>query len=261
MLKCENVSFYYQEQKIILDDINLHIPKGKVTALMGTSGCGKTTLLRILSTLEKPKQGCLYIEDQDISKYNSAQIYALRKNIGMLFQFGALFTDLSVFENIAFPLRMHTNLNNSMIRDIVLMKLNAVGLRGCQDLMPNQISGGMSRRIALSRAIALDPQIVFYDEPFAGLDPISMGVIAELIKDLSSSLGLTSIIVSHDVHETFAIADYVHMLFNGKIIASGTPSELSNSSNSFVQQFIAAKATGPMSFAHNAKPINLDFNM
>ena len=181
--------------------------------------------------------------------------------MGMLFQFGALFTDLSVFENVAFPLREHTKLSEFMIRDLVLMKLNAVGLRGARDLMPSEISGGMARRVALARAIALDPDLVLYDEPFAGLDPISLGVAARLIRDLNDALGLTSIIVSHDLHETFAIADQVAMIANGRVVAQGTPEELRRSDDPLVQQFVGAQADGPVHFHQPALPVGRDFGM
>ncbi|MFM2343599.1 MAG: hypothetical protein RLZZ210_207 [Pseudomonadota bacterium] len=261
MIKCENVQYSYNPQRPILVDIDLSIPKGKVIALMGASGCGKTTLLKLLSGLIKPSKGSILIDDIPIHNANLKQLYQIRRRMGMLFQFGALFTDLDIFDNVAFPLRQQTKLSEQMIKDIVLMKLNAVGLRGVKQLFPSEISGGMSRRVALARAIALDPEIVFYDEPFAGLDPISMGVIAQLIRDLSTALGLTSILVSHDVHETFLIADEIYMLSNGKIIAKGTPKELRESQDPFVQQFILAKSEGPVAFHHKAKPIHLDFDM
>lgn len=261
MIECENIQYSYNTQRPILVDIDLKIPQGKVVALMGASGCGKTTLLRLLSGLIKPNKGTILIDGNEIHNANLTELYKIRRRMGMLFQFGALFTDLSVFDNVAFPLRQQTKLNEQMIKDIVLMKLNAVGLRGAKTLFPSEISGGMSRRVALARAIALDPEIVFYDEPFAGLDPISMGVIAQLIKDLSGALGLTSILVSHDVHETFLIADEIYMLSNGKIIAKGTPKELTESKDPFVQQFILAKSEGPVAFHHKARPINLDFGM
>jgi len=261
MIECKNVSYSYNPQKQILKDIDLNIEKGKVIALMGTSGCGKTTLLRLLSGLIKPNFGTIKIDDTFIQNASKKDLYSIRRRMGMLFQFGALFTDLNVFDNVAFPLRQHTKLSQNMIQDIVLMKLNAVGLRGAKYLMPSEISGGMARRVALARAIALDPDIIFYDEPFAGLDPISMGVIATLIKDLNQALGLTSILVSHDVHETFLIADEIYMLSDGKIIAHGSPKELSESCDPFVKQFISAKSQGPVAFHHNAKPLSLDFAM
>ncbi len=261
MIKCENIHFSYTPEQNILNNINLNIDAGKLIALMGSSGCGKTTLLRLLCGLQKPTQGMIYINQQALNQIKHKELYALRKKMGMLFQFGALFTDLDIFENIAFPLRQHTKLSESMIHDIVLMKLNAVGLRGARRLMPSEISGGMARRVALARAISLDPSIVFYDEPFAGLDPISMGIIADLIKNINHAFGLTSVIISHDVHETFLIADEVYILSNGEIIACGTPQELRESNNPFVQQFIGAKAQGPVPFHYTAKPIGLDFNM
>ncbi len=261
MIECQNIKYSYTPDRPILVDIDLKVPQGKVVALMGASGCGKTTLLRLLNGLIKPAKGSIIIDNTPIHNASQKELYAIRRRMGMLFQFGALFTDLDVFDNVAFPLRQHTKLSEQMIKDIVLMKLNAVGLRGAKHLFPSEISGGMSRRVALARAIALDPDIVFYDEPFAGLDPISMGVIAKLIKDLSKALGLTSILVSHDVHETFLIADEIYMLSNGRIIAHGTPQELTASTDPFVQQFILAKSEGPVAFHHKAKSISLDFNL
>ncbi|MBA4341579.1 MAG: ABC transporter ATP-binding protein [Methylibium sp.] len=260
LIELRDVSCGYGD-RVILEHVNLQVPRGKVLALIGTSGGGKTTVLRLLGRQIRPISGQVLFDGQDLSSLNSDQLYAVRRRMGMLFQFGALFTDLSVFENVAFPLREHTKLPEVMIRDLVLMKLNAVGLRGARDLMPSEISGGMARRVALARAIALDPDLVLYDEPFAGLDPISLGVAARLIRDLNDALGLTSIIVSHDLHETFAIADQVAMIANGRVVAQGTPEELRHSDDPLVQQFVGAQADGPVHFHQPALPVGRDFGM
>lgn len=223
-------------------------PRGKVVAIMGGSGSGKTTLLRLIGGQIKPSKGQVRVDGQVVHKQTREGMYQLRRKMGMLFQHGALFTDLSVYENVAFPMRELTNLPNSMIHDLVLMKLQAVGLRGAHKLMPTELSGGMARRVALARAIALDPDIVMYDEPFAGLDPISMGVICSLIRTLNDALGATSIIVSHDVKETFLIADYIYFVANGVVAAEGTPEDLSKSSLPFVHQFVHGDKDGPVPF-------------
>ncbi|WP_349742615.1 ABC transporter ATP-binding protein [Roseateles cavernae] len=260
LVELRDVSCGYGD-RIILERVNLRVPRGKVLALIGTSGGGKTTVLRLLGRQIKPISGQVLFDGQDLAGLNQDQLYAVRRRMGMLFQFGALFTDLSVFENVAFPLREHTRLPEAMIRDLVLMKLNAVGLRGSRDLMPSEVSGGMARRVALARAIALDPDLVLYDEPFAGLDPISLGVAARLIRDLNDALGLTSIIVSHDLHETFAIADQVAMIANGRVVAQGTPEELRRSEDPLVQQFVGAKPDGPVHFHQPAVPVAEDFGV
>ncbi|MEO3711881.1 ABC transporter ATP-binding protein [Roseateles flavus] len=247
--------------RAILQGVNLQLKRGAVLALIGTSGGGKTTLLRALSRQITPMAGQAFFDGQDMADLDQAGLFAVRRRMGMLFQFGALFTDLSVFENVAFPLREHTRLPESMIRDLVLMKLNAVGLRGARDLMPSEISGGMARRVALARAIALDPDLVLYDEPFAGLDPISLGVTARLIRDLNDALGLTSVIVSHDLHETFAIADHVAMVANGRVVAQGSPEELRHSQDPLVQQFVGAQPDGPVRFHQPAVPVLQDFGL
>src|SRR5690606_30461707 len=231
-----------------LRDIDLLIPRGKLVALMGTSGGGKTTVLRLIGRQIKAFQGQVLVHGQDMSKLEGEDLMKARRRMGMLFQFGALFTDLSVFENVAFPLREHTRLPEHIVRDLVLMKLNAVGLRGARDLMPSEISGGMSRRVALARAMALDPELMLYDEPFAGLDPISMGVAARLIRELNDTMGLTSILVSHDVEECFQIADHVVLLANGRVAAQGSPAEMRASSDPLVRQFVNAAADGPVRF-------------
>lgn len=247
--------------RVILENLNLVVPRGKVVALMGMSGGGKTTVLRLIGRQLNPLSGQVLINGQDIASLDSQGLMALRRRMGMLFQFGALFTDLTVFENVAFPLREHTRLPESIIRDLVLMKLNAVGLRGARDLMPSQISGGMSRRVALARAMALDPELMLYDEPFAGLDPISMGVSARLIRELNDTMGLTSVIVSHDVDETFLIADHIVLLANGRIVAQGTPAEMRGSSDPLVRQFVDAAPDGPVRFHHPAVDAGHDFGV
>ncbi len=247
--------------RLIIENFDLVVPRGKVVALMGTSGGGKTTVLRLIGRQVSPLKGQVLVNGQDIAKLDAAGLMAVRRNMGMLFQFGALFTDLSVFENVAFPLREHTRLPESIIRDLVLMKLNAVGLRGARDLMPSEISGGMSRRVALARAMALDPELMLYDEPFAGLDPISMGVSARLIRDLNDTMGLTSVLVSHDVEETFMIADHVVLLGNGHVVAQGSPDEMRASEDPLVNQFVHAKPDGPVRFHYPAPTPGQDFGV
>ncbi len=260
LVELRKVSCGYGD-RLVLEDVNLSLPRGKVLALIGTSGGGKTTVLRLLGRQLRPASGQVLFDGRDLAGLDMAGLYAVRRRMGMLFQFGALFTDLSVFENVAFPLREHTDLPEAMIRDLVLMKLNAVGLRGARDLMPSEVSGGMARRVALARAIALDPDLVLYDEPFAGLDPISLGVAARLIRDLNDALGLTSVIVSHDLHETFAIADQVAMIANGRVVAQGTPDELRHSEDPLVRQFVRAEADGPVHFHQPALPVPEDFGL
>jgi len=260
LVALRDVRFGYGE-RIILDGITLTVPRGKVTALMGASGGGKTTVLRLIGGQYRAQSGSLTFDGQEIASLEPAGLYAVRRRMGMLFQFGALFTDLSVFDNVAFPLREHTDLSESMIRDIVLMKLQAVGLRGARDLMPSEVSGGMARRVALARAMALDPQLVMYDEPFAGLDPISLGTAARLIRQLNDTLGLTSIIVSHDLDETFHIADQVIVLANGKIAAQGTPDEVRQSTDPLVHQFVSAAPEGPVRFHYPGPSVADDFGV
>lgn len=235
--------------------------RGQVTAVMGGSGCGKTTVLRLLGGQVFANSGQVIFAGQDIGQLSHQDLMQARRKMGMLFQFGALFTDISVFENVAFPLREHTNLDEALIRDLVMMKLNAVGLRNARDLMPSQISGGMARRVAFARAVALDPPLIMYDEPFAGLDPIALGVTAHLIKDMNAALGATSILVTHDVPETFGIADYVYFIANGKIAAQGTPSELRQSEDPFVKQFINAQPDGPVPFHYPGIDMLKDFGI
>jgi len=260
LVELRDISFGYGERRI-LDGISLTVPRGKVTALMGASGGGKTTVLRLIGGQYRAQSGSLTFDGQEVGSLSPDDLYAARRRMGMLFQFGALFTDLSVFDNVAFPLREHTDLSASMIRDIVLMKLEAVGLRGARDLMPSEVSGGMARRIALARAMALDPQLMMYDEPFAGLDPISLGTAARLIRQLNDTLGLTSIIVSHDLDETFHIADQVIVLANGKIAAQGTPDEVRHSRDPLVKQFVTAAPDGPVQFHYPGPSVSQDFGV
>jgi len=256
------VDFSYNlGERQILSGLNMEFKRGQVVAVMGGSGCGKTTILRLIGGQYTAQRGQVIFEGQDIGKLSTAQLMHARRRMGMLFQFGALFTDLSVFENVAFPLREHTDLNEALLQTLVLMKLNAVGLRGARDLMPAQISGGMARRVALARAIALDPPLIMYDEPFAGLDPISLGITARLIRNLNDALGSTSLLVTHDVEETFAIADYVYFIANGKIGAEGTPAELSHSLDPFVRQFLDASPDGPVPFHYPGLSLQDDFEM
>jgi phospholipid/cholesterol/gamma-HCH transport system ATP-binding protein len=263
LIELKDVHFGYGQPgntgRKILDGVSLSIERGKVTALMGASGGGKTTVLRLIGGQVKAQQGQVLFDGQDVGAMDQSMLYAVRRRMGMLFQFGAIFSDLSAFENVAFPLRELTNLSESMIRDIVLMKLHAVGLRGARDLMPSELSGGMARRVALARAMALDPELVMYDEPFAGLDPISLGTSGQLIRQLNDALGITSIIVSHDLEETFLIADRVIILANGKIAAQGTPEEVRYSQDPLVHQFVNALADGPVKFHYPGASVEEDF--
>src|SRR5512147_1860476 len=228
----------------------MEIPRGKVVAIMGLSGCGKTTTLRLIGGQLKATSGEVNVAGKDVGKLDNEELYALRRRMGMLFQFGALFTDMSVFDNVAFQLREHTGLPESMIRDLVMMKLHAVGLRGAHKLMPAELSGGMARRVALARAIALDPMIMMYDEPFTGLDPISLGVIANLVRELNDTLGTTSLVVTHDVQEALDVVDYVYYLSDGKMMAHGTPAELRANPDPLVQQFVYGEAEGPVAYQY-----------
>ncbi|MDC0611302.1 phospholipid ABC transporter ATP-binding protein MlaF [Vibrio sp.] len=242
----------------IFDDVSLHVPKGKVTAIMGPSGIGKTTLLRLIGGQLLPEQGEIWFDGDNIPALSRSRLYRARKKMSMLFQSGALFTDLNVFDNVAFPIREHTELSEELIRTIVLLKLEAVGLRGAADLMPSELSGGMARRAALARAIALDPDLIMYDEPFVGQDPMTMGVLVKLIKSLNKALDLTSIVVSHDVPEVMSIADWAYILADGKVIAHGTPEELISHPDARVQQFLLGQADGPVPFRYPAQPMNED---
>lgn len=257
-LLIDNVKFSYGN-RVILDGVTMKFGRGKVVAIMGGSGMGKTTLLKLIGGLLIPQSGRILFDGKELDPTNETSLYAMRERMGMLFQFGALFTDLTVFENVAFPLRERTKLDEETIRDLVLMKLNAVGLRGTASLMPSEISGGMARRVALARAIALDPQLILYDEPFAGLDPISMGVTSRLIRELTDALNATAIVVTHDVAETFAIADYVYMINAGKVSGEGTPEAMNRSTDPFVRQFLDAVPDGPVRFHYPAPTMQDDF--
>ncbi|HTH95410.1 MAG TPA: ABC transporter ATP-binding protein [Rhodocyclaceae bacterium] len=251
LVKISDLNFAY-DSRPILTGINLEIPRGKLVAIMGTSGCGKTTLLRLIGGQLMASSGKVEVDGQNVGALGRSDLFKLRRRMGMLFQFGALFTDLSVYDNVAFPLRENTDLSEDLIHDLVLMKLHAVGLRGAHGLMPNELSGGMSRRVALARAIALDPMLMMYDEPFAGLDPISLAITGELIRKLNDALGASSIMVTHDVPESLKIVDYVYFMAAGKIVASGTPDDIRNSSDPFVRQFVWGEPDGPVPFHYPA---------
>ncbi|MBA1146090.1 ABC transporter ATP-binding protein [Ectothiorhodospiraceae bacterium WFHF3C12] len=243
---------YSRGNKKIFDGVDIQIRRGRVTAIMGPSGTGKTTLLRLIGGQLRPHAGRIVVDGQDVHKLSRAGLFRLRRRMGLLFQSGALFTDLTCFENVAFPLREHTTLPESLIRNLVLMKLQAVGLRGARDLYPSQLSGGMARRVALARAIALDPTMVLYDEPFSGQDPISMGVLVQLIRLLNDALGLTSVVVSHDVDETAAISDMIYVISDGKVVGEGTPQALRETDSEWVRQFMSALPDGPVPFHYPA---------
>jgi phospholipid/cholesterol/gamma-HCH transport system ATP-binding protein len=262
LIEIDHVTFGYDASRSILNDVSLRFPRGKVTAILGGSGCGKTTLMRLIGGVHAATKGRVVFDGEVIDVRNREQIYRLRRRLGMLFQFGALFTDLSVFDNVAFPLREMTDLPESLIRDIVLMKLNAVGLRGAAPLKISEVSGGMARRIALARAIALDPELIMYDEPFAGLDLISMGVAAKLIRSLNDITGATSLVVSHDVPECMAISDFVVLMAaGGRVVAQGTPKELMDSMDPEVRQFVRGEPDGPVKFHYPAKSVAEDFGV
>ncbi len=244
--------------RVIFDGVDIDIPRGKVTAIMGPSGTGKTTLLKLIGGQLRPSAGTIHVDGQDIHRLGNRDLYRLRMRMGMLFQSGALLTDINVFDNVAYPLREHTNLSPSMIRKLVLLKLEAVGLRGARDLMPSELSGGMARRVALARAMVLDPMMIMYDEPFTGQDPISMGVLVELIRALNDASRLSSIIVSHDVQETAAIADLIYVISNGKVIESGRPEAMINSESAWTRQFMQGLADGPVPFHYPAAELEQD---
>jgi phospholipid/cholesterol/gamma-HCH transport system ATP-binding protein len=262
LIEIDQVSFGYDERRTILRDVSLNFARGKVTAILGGSGCGKTTLLRLIGGVHAPTKGQIRFEGSPVDVTDRAELYKFRRRLGMLFQFGALFTDLSVFDNVAFPLREHTDLSESLIRDIVLMKLNAVGLRGAASLRISEVSGGMARRVALARAIVLDPELIMYDEPFAGLDLVSMGVAGKLIRSLNDITGATSLLVSHDVPQCMAISDYVVLFANqGRIVAQGTPAELMASTDPETRQFIHGEPDGPINFHYPAKSVREEFGV
>ena len=258
IVEIDRVSFGYDTARPVLHGVSLRIEPGSVVGIMGQSGCGKTTLLRIIAGWLKPSAGTTRALGQDLAGLGASAIFALRRKMGMLFQFGALFTDMTVFDNVAFQMREHTELPEDLISDLVMMKLEAVGLRGAARLMPSELSGGMARRVALARAIALDPRLMLYDEPFTGLDPISLGVIARLIRTLNDSLGQTSIVVSHDVEECFGIVDYVYFVSSGRIVAEGKPGEMRRSGEAFVKQFVRGEPDGPIPFHYPAPPYAAD---
>jgi phospholipid/cholesterol/gamma-HCH transport system ATP-binding protein len=260
LVEFSRVDFSY-DRRPILQGVDMAFPRGKVIAIMGGSGTGKTTVLRLIGGQLKPDRGEVRVDTNPIRDMSHAQLYAMRRKMGMLFQFGALFTDLSVFDNVAFPLREHTHLPESMIRDLVLMKLNAVGLRGAQALKPAELSGGMARRVALARAIALDPMLIMYDEPFTGLDPISVGIIGNLIRRLNDALGATSIVVTHDVQESLKIVDYVYFLSSGQVVAEGTPQQVIQTTEPFVHQFVHGEADGPVPFHYGAPAYGEDLGI
>ena len=258
LIKIRGLSFYRGDRPIF-DNVDIDIARGKVTAIMGPSGTGKTTLLKLIGGQLKPDTGSIHVDGQDVHQLSRSDLYEMRKRMmGMLFQSGALLTDLSVFDNVAFPLREHTCLSESAIRHLVLLKLQSVGLRGAYQMMPAELSGGMARRVALARAIALDPQMVMFDEPFSGQDPISMGVVVKLIHDMNHALGLTSIVVSHDVRDTMSISDYVFVLSAGKVVEHGTPEQVNHSDSLWTNQFINGQADGPVPFHFPAPPLMED---
>ena len=258
LVDIEDLRFSYGGRPV-LEGISMKIPRGKVVAIMGGSGCGKTTLLRCIGGQLRPSGGRVRLEKHQVCEMSHQDLYRLRRKMGMLFQFGALFTDMSVFDNVAFPMREHTDMSEEMIRDLVLMKLEAVGLRGAHKLMPGELSGGMARRVALARAVALDPMLIMYDEPFAGLDPIALGVIGQLIRKLNDALGATSIMVTHDVQESLLIVDYIYFISAGRIVAEGTPDEIRASKDPFVHQFIHAEVDGPVHFDYPAPSVQQEF--
>ncbi len=251
LIEIRDLRFAHGQRKI-LDGLSLDIAQGRITALMGPSGTGKTTLLKLIGGQLRPAKGTIHVDGHNVHKLRRRALYDLRKRMGMLFQTGALLTDLDVFENVAYPLREHTNLPEEILRELVLIKLEAVGLRGARRLMPSELSGGMARRVALARAIVLDPMMIMYDEPFAGLDPITKGTIVTLIKQLNQTLGLTSLVVSHDVEETLTIADFIYVIADGRLIEAGTPPALSNSDSAWVRQFMQGEPDGPVPFHYPA---------
>jgi phospholipid/cholesterol/gamma-HCH transport system ATP-binding protein len=253
--------YFARDDKVIFDGVDMDIPAGKITAIMGPSGTGKTTLLRLIGGQLRPQRGRVVVDGQDVAKLSRNELFLLRKRLGMLFQSSALFNDMTVFDNVAFPLRQHTDLPESMIRDIVLLKLQAVGLRGARNKMPTELSGGMARRAALARTIALDPELILYDEPFTGQDPISMGVLVNLIHRLNQALSATSVVVSHDVHETAKIADLIYVISEGKVIASGSPTQLDRSLNERVRQFMHGLPDGPVPFHYPAMSLAEDLGV
>lgn len=260
LVDLDSVTFAYGRRPV-LKGVTMRIERGRLVAIMGGSGCGKTTLLRLIGGQLRPAGGTVRVAEEDVHRLDTEGLYRLRRRMSMLFQFGALFTDMTVFENVAFPLREHTRLPERMIRDLVLMKLEAVGLRGAHPLMPAELSGGMARRAALARAVVLDPMLLMFDEPFAGLDPIALAVVGQLIRKLNDALGATSIIVSHDVLECLQIVDYLYFVSEGRIVGEGTPDEVRNSSDPFVRQFVYGETDGPVPFHYAARPYRVDVGL
>ena len=260
LVEIRDLNFTY-DKRPVLQGINMTFPRGKLIAIMGLSGCGKTTLLRHIGGALKPTKGYVRMDGQVMHELDQDGLYAMRRKMGMLFQFGALFTDMSVYDNVAFQMREHTELSEDIIHDLVIMKLHAVGLRGAQHMMPSELSGGMARRVALARTVALDPMLIMYDEPFAGLDPISLTVIGDLIRRLNDALGATSIIVTHDIQESLKIVDYVYFMANGVIVAEGTPDELRASDKDFVRQFVHGEMDGPVPFHYPGADYRQDLNL
>lgn len=260
LVEIRDVTYAYGSRPV-LERIDMAIPRGKIVAIMGISGSGKTTILRLIGGVLRPQRGEVLVDGQRVDTRDRAGVYRQRRRMGMLFQFGALFTDLSVFDNVAFQMREHTDLPESMVRDLVMMKLNAVGVRAAHAAMPGELSGGMARRVALARAIALDPMLMMYDEPFTGLDPIALGVIANLTRRLNSALGTTSIVVTHDVAETFKIVDYVYYLSKGHIVAQGTPAEMRDNPDPLVRQFVHGEPEGPVAFQYPSRPYAEDLRV
>lgn len=259
LVEISKMSFQHESGKVVFQDVEIVIPKGKVTTIMGPSGTGKTTLLRLIGGQLTPTAGQIRVADQIVHELSHAELYQMRKRMGMLFQTGGLFTHLNVYENVAFPLREHTRLAESMIHTLVLMKLQMVGLRGAQKLMPNELSGGMARRVALARAIALDPALIMYDEPFTGQDPVSMGVLIKLIRTMNDALKLTTVIVSHDVPEALSISDYVYVIADKQVIGHGTPKSIMENTSPQLQQFIQGLPDGPVPFDYPAVSLHQDF--
>jgi phospholipid/cholesterol/gamma-HCH transport system ATP-binding protein len=253
MVEIIGVSYSYDRRRPILTGINMVIPRGKVVAIMGISGSGKTTLLRLIGGVMKPTTGSVIVDGQRMHELDRDGLYRMRRRMGMLFQFGALFTDLSVYDNVAFQMREHTDLPETMIHDLVMMKLDSVGLRGAHHLMPSELSGGMARRVALARSTALDPSLILYDEPFTGLDPISLGVTRNLVRKLNDALGSTSIVVTHDVQEALDVVDYVYYLSGGKMVAHGTPEQMRASTDPLVRQFVWGEADGPVAYQYPSR--------
>ena len=260
-VEISGVSYSYSKRRPVLTGIDMIIPRGKVVAIMGLSGSGKTTLLRLIGGVFKPIQGSVKVDGQLIHELDREGLYRMRRRMGMLFQFGALFTDLSVYDNVAFQMREHTDLPETMIHDLVMMKLHAVGLRGAHRMMPSELSGGMARRVALARSTALDPMLIMYDEPFTGLDPISLGVIRNLVRRLNDALGSTSIVVTHDVQEALEIVDYVYYLSQGVMVAHGTPEQMRASKNPVVHQFVWGEADGPVSYRHPSRDFGKELEL